>query len=382
VFGSVFTFLYSIRFLMLFFGEKPEDLHAHRPPWAMLAPPLLLAVVALVIGLGGVTGTLGFHLGPLEEFVAAVTASSAGPDFHGFSYKFPTKVTPYVAMSAITIAVGAAAYPFYDRLHRGVRRLRAVPVTSPNWYYDSALDGVNALSVRTATVVHNGVLRRYAYTSLAAVSALALGGYVAAGAALPGFTGFAVGIPLGLVLVVAVLGAVAVLAANSHVAGVLTLSILGFMVAVFFVLADAPDLALTQLVIETLVLILFLLVLDRLPSWYGSMKRREAAADVLLAGTVGVTVFFTVLLSTAATPDDGIAQFFVETAPVPEEHGTWIVDAGGGGNIVNVILVDFRAFDTLGEISVVAMAALAVLTLVGMRGRGERGSGDDGGERA
>ncbi|WP_255196758.1 hydrogen gas-evolving membrane-bound hydrogenase subunit E [Halorarius litoreus] len=378
VFGSVFTFLYSIRFLMLFFGEKPEELHAHRPPWAMLAPPLLLAGIALVVGLGGVTGTLGFHLTPVEEFVAAVTASSAVGEFHGFSYKFPTELTPYVVMSAITIVVGAVAYPFYDRLHRGVRRLRAVPVTSPNWYYDSGLAAANRLSPTVAGVVHNGVLRRYAYTVLAAVSALALGGYVAADAALPGFTGFGATLPIALVLLVAVLGAVAVLAANSHVAGVLTLSILGFMVALFFVLADAPDLALTQLVIETLVLIIFLLVLDRIPSWYGELRNREVVADVLLSGTVGVTVFFTVLLATAAKPDDGIAQFFVETAPVPEEHGMWILDAGGGGNIVNVILVDFRAFDTLGEISVVAMAALSVLTLIGMRGRGERGDGNGG----
>ncbi|WP_255150486.1 hydrogen gas-evolving membrane-bound hydrogenase subunit E [Halorarius halobius] len=382
VFGSVFTFLYSIRFLMLFFGEKPDDLHAHRPPWPMLAPPLLLAGIAAVIGLGGVTGTLGFHLTPLEEFVAAVTASSAGPEFHGFSYKFPTSLSPYVLMSVVTIVVGAAAYPFYDRLHRGIRRARAVPVTSPNWYYNTAVTGANSLSVRTARVVHSGVLRRYAYPVLASVCALALGGYLAAGATLPGFTGFTASMPVALVLLTAVLGAVAVAVAGSHIAGVLTLSILGFMVAVFYVLAAAPDLALTQLVIETLVLVIFLLVLDRLPSWYGELKRRQVAADVVLSATVGVTVFVTVLLSTAASPDDGIAQFFIETAPVPEEHGRWILDAGGGGNIVNVILVDFRAFDTLGEITVVAMAALSVLTLIGMRQRGERGPGDDGGERA
>ena len=68
------------------------------------------------------------------------------------------------------------------------------------------------------------------------------------------------------------------------------------------------------------------------------------------------------LVATAPSPDT-IASFFVETAPLPE--------GGGGGNIVNVILVDFRAFDTMGEISVVAMAALSVFTLIAMRGRGE-----------
>jgi multicomponent Na+:H+ antiporter subunit A len=143
------------------------------------------------------------------------------------------------------------------------------------------------------------------------------------------------------------------------------------MVAIFFILADAPDLALTQLVIETLVLVLFLLVLDKLPAFYGEESRLKTASDVAIASLVGVTVFVTVLLSTAATPEDAIARYFVERAGLPETHGQFLLDWGGGGNIVNVILVDFRAFDTLGEISVVAMAALSVLTIVAMRERGE-----------
>jgi multicomponent Na+:H+ antiporter subunit A len=168
-------------------------------------------------------------------------------------------------------------------------------------------------------------------------------------------------LPTLLVLAVAVLGAIAVGRAPSHVAGVLTLSILGFMVAIFFVLSSAPDLALTQLVVETLVLVIFLLVLDRLPAYYGEARASRAIRDAAVAIVVGATVTLTVLLATAATPDDGIASYFVENA-IPQ---------GGGGNVVNVILVDFRAFDTLGEISVVGMAALSVLTLIAMRGRGE-----------
>jgi len=111
-------------------------------------------------------------------------------------------------------------------------------------------------------------------------------------------------------------------------------------------------------------------VLDRLPAYYGELKRREAVQDVLVAGTVGVSVFVTVLLATSASPDDPIYRYLLENAPVPKEHGSFFFDAGGGGNVVNVILVDFRAFDTLGEIAVVAMAALSVIVLVAMRGRG------------
>jgi multicomponent Na+:H+ antiporter subunit A len=180
-----------------------------------------------------------------------------------------------------------------------------------------------------------------------------------------------------IVLAVAVVGAAAVTGAPSHIAGVLTLSILGFMVAIFYILADAPDLALTQLVIETLVLLIFLLVLDKLPAFYGESERwtviRDGAASLVVGGTVAATV----LLSTARSPgvpsylDHSLKDFFIERAPPPAEHGSVMIDYGGGHNVVNVILVDFRAFDTLGEISVVAMAALSIVTLVAMRTRGE-----------
>jgi multicomponent Na+:H+ antiporter subunit A len=371
VFGSVFTFLYSIRFLMLFFGEKPSALgHVHRPPLAMLAPPALLAVIALVVGLVPQIA--------IDGIVQSAFESALPPGFeaHALELSLAKLVdpTPWLGMSLLTIAIGAVAYQGYGSLHRGVRRARSVPVWSPDWYYDTLTAGAERFGVTTDRYVHTGLLRTYAGALFIGVSALALGGYVATGAVLPALGGVDVAIPMVLVLFVAVVGAVAVVAAPSHVAGVLTLSILGFMVAVFYVLASAPDLALTQLVVETLVLVIFLLVLDKLPAYYGEIERRRAVTDLLVAGTVGTTVFITVMLATAARPDDPIFSYFVERAPVPAEHGPYFFDYGGGGNIVNVILVDFRAFDTLGEISVVALAALSVLTMVAMRGRGREGT--------
>jgi multicomponent Na+:H+ antiporter subunit A len=373
VFGSVFTFLYSIRFLMLFFGEKPDELgHVHAPPKTMLAPPALLAVIAGVIGIGGITSTFGFPIAPLDAFVGRVIESSipvAEQGTHGkFHYYIPTSPKPAVLMSVVTIVLGVVAYPFYNRLRDGIRRLRAIRPTSPDWHYDA---GTAALD--RSTVVRERVqtdrLRTYAIPLFLAISVPTLVAYVATGVSLPGFTlgGVSVTVPMVLVLLVAVVAAVAIEITPSHVAGVLTLSILGFMIAIFYILADAPDLALTQLLIETLLLVIFLLVLDRLPAWYGSIDRAVAARDALVAGAVGVTVFVTVLVSTAGTPEDDIAAYLTEFAGVPETHGPLLLDWGGGGNIVNVILVDFRAFDTMGEISVVAMAALAILTLLAMR---------------
>jgi multicomponent Na+:H+ antiporter subunit A len=366
VLGSVFTFLYSVRFLMLFFGHRPEELHVHRPPVAMVVPPVVLGVLVVAISVAP-----QFFV---DALVGDVFGSTTPGEAHSFSVYLPTELSPPVAMSAVTIALGLVTYPLYGRLHRGVRSALRGPVRA-NWWYDSSVEGLTAASKRLTPAVQTGLLRTYASVGLAAVVALTLGGYLATGVSLPAVSSLGVSVPVLLVLLVAVVGAVAVDVAPSHVAGVLTLSIVGFMVAIFYILADAPDLALTQLVIETLVLVIFLLVLDRLPAFYGEANRLRAARDAVLAAAVGVTVFVTVLVTTAASPNPGLREFLVERAGVPPEHGYGlgapVLDWGGGGNVVNVILVDFRAFDTLGEISVVAMAALAVLTLVRMRERGE-----------
>jgi multicomponent Na+:H+ antiporter subunit A len=371
VFGSVFTFLYSIKFASLFFGEEPDGLgHVHKPPLAMLAPPAFLGVVVLAISASATLG-LGPET-PINEFVGHVYASVVPGEAHGFSIAFPTKLTPYVMMSIATIALGTVAWPFYDRLHRGINALLSGPVRA-NWWYDNATDGLTTVSERGTGFFRPGLLRTYIVWSVAAVVVLTLGGYLATGVGLPAITGLnEYMVPrVIMVLLVAVVGAFAVARAPSHIAGVLTLSIVGFMVAIFYILADAPDLALTQLVVETLVLALFLLVLDQLPSFYGEAKRAVAVRDGVLSVAVGATVFLTVLVTTAASPAPILKNYLVQNAGVPAEHGPIFTDAGGGNNIVNVILVDFRAMDTLGEISVVAMAALAVLTLVRMRDRGE-----------
>ncbi|WP_244605355.1 hydrogen gas-evolving membrane-bound hydrogenase subunit E [Halorhabdus rudnickae] len=370
VFGSVFTFLYSIRFLSLFFGDRPDALdHVHSPPVTMLAPPVVLAVLAGVIGLGGVTSTMGIHFEPLTSFVDRIAEGVGAAEPH-FGYHLPTALTPAAAMSALTIGAGALAYPYYGRLATVLDRLASMRPLSPNWYYDGAIEWLDRTRI-VAGRVQTGQLRTYAIWLLTAVAGLALAGYAGAGVVLPTVSSLAAEPAMAIVLGVAIVAALAVTRAPSHVAGVLTLSILGFMVAIFYILASAPDLALTQLVVETLVLVLFLLVLDRLPAFYGELDRLQALRDGVVSAVVGVTVFLTVLVTTAATPGKPIYEYFIERAGVPAEHGQTLFDFGGGGNVVNVILVDFRAFDTMGEISVIAMAALSVITLIAMRKRGE-----------
>jgi multicomponent Na+:H+ antiporter subunit A len=356
VVASVFTVLYSLRFLSIFVGDKPRALGAvHRPSVALVAPPAVLAVLAGAIGIRPQMAVDAVVQGAFDA-----TAVSAR-DVH---VGLPTHLSPPVVMSVITIVAGVAAYPFYDRIRRWIDLTNDLRVTPrPGWLYDAWLSWTEAASAWMGGVVQNGLLRTYAAWAVAAASSLTLLGYVAASAPLPVIDGSGVTLPMALVLVVAIVAAVAVTIAPSHVAGVLTLSILGFMVAIFYILASAPDLALTQLVVETLVLLIFLLVLEELPAFYVDARRFVLARDALLSVFVGATAFVTVLVAGRdgdAAPTD-LARYYAENA-VPE---------GGGTNIVNVILVDFRGFDTLGEIFVVSIAAISVLVLITMRRRGE-----------
>ena len=263
-------------------------------------------------------------------------------------------------MSLLSLAGGALLYPRWRLVRAGVDGLLArAPVLSPDRWYDRLVFGANRASVAGHAALWVDRLRTYASWTLGGVVTLGALGYAAASVAIT-LSAPHLRFTLVVVLLVAVLGALAAVRAPSHVAGIVALSAVGFAVTVFFVLAHAPDVALTQVVVETVSFVVFVAVLDHLPSFYGRISRSRAARDGALALCVGGLVTLTTLLVTSAHPDT-IAAYFVENA----------VEAAGGHNLVNVILVDFRGFDTMAEVVVIALAAVTVLTLVVMRERGE-----------
>ena len=355
--ASVFTVLYSLRFLWLFLGDRPDGLGAvHRPPVALVVPPALLAGAAVVATvLPERTIDLLVQDGALATATAGETVSAHA--------ELPLKLSGPVAMSLLAVGLGVALFPAYDRVvavvDRGYRLSSAV---HPTALYRGLLAGVDRGSDGIRRWLHTGLIRSYVWWALAGTCAITLAGYAATDAT-PAIAGLGVPTAMVLVLGVAVVAALSVTATDTHVTGVLTLSILGFMVAIFYILASGPDLALTQLVVETLVLLIFLLVIEELPAFYGELDVSVAARHAALSLVVGATAFLSVLL--VAPPGggslSGTAKEYVERAP----------KEGGGTNVVNVILTDFRAFDTLGEAIVIAMAAMSVLVLLAMRGRGE-----------
>jgi multicomponent Na+:H+ antiporter subunit A len=356
VLASVFTVLYSLRFLAAFFGNRPADLGAvHRPPVAMWGPAAVLAAGVLAV-------TLAPNLA--VDAVVGSALSATAPEVHEFHVSLPTHLKPPVAMSAVALVGGAAAYPWVDRIGDGVTAATgASAAVRPTAWYERGVAGAETGGARAGDWVHNGLLRTYVAWAVGAASALAALGY-AATVGTPAID-VALGVPtaVALVLAVALVAGTALPTGISHVAGVLTLSILGFMIAIFYILASAPDLALTQLVVETLLLVVFLLVLEKLPAFYGEARRRVVARDSVLSLVVGATAAATVLLAGREPTADptALARYYTTEA----------VPAGGGSNVVNVILVDFRAMDTLGEVIVVAVAAIGVVVLMTMRSRGE-----------
>jgi multicomponent Na+:H+ antiporter subunit A len=276
----------------------------------------------------------------------------------------PTHLSGPVAMSAVAILAGVAGFPklgtirgVCESLHRSSRPVH------PTVVYDWTLRATDRLSTRAGAAIHSGRLRTYVWWLLLSACSLMLLGFVRATVGLPTPTVGEVSLPMVFVLSVAVIAAIAVALTDTQVTGVLTLGILGYMVAIFYILVSGPDLALTQLVVESLTLLIFLLVLEQMPSFYGELDAGVLARDALLSAFVGGAAFVAVLVATE-TAGEGLtetAAFYVDNA-VPE---------GGGTNIVNVILTDFRAFDTLGESIVIVIAALSVFVLLAMRTRGE-----------
>lgn len=343
VVGSVMTFAYSFRFLTVFFGryraERPE---VHEAPFPFWAPVLPLAAAVVLFGLV-----------PFGDTVASYFTDLAAPAFgyethaltlwHGFNVA--------LALSVLTWFFGAALFvlrePFQAMQHR------LTPGWNGNTVYYAILRGTMGLAQWT--------MRRTQWSTFAGHLRLILLPMVAVGLYL-GIVGWPESlvpptVPDYLVGLLLVFGAIGVIFATTRPTLLIMLSLAGFGTTLAFVLLRAPDLALTQLLIEVVTVILFLSVFRYLPrlSRY-ARPRRLVALDGLISLGVAATVFG--LLIAVQTPiGPRLADFFLENSK----------ELGGGYNVVNVILVDFRGYDTMGEITVLAVVALAVFALLRLR---------------
>ncbi|MBE0474189.1 monovalent cation/H+ antiporter subunit A [Rhodoferax sp.] len=348
--AGVFAVAYSLRFIHdVFFNGEPVNLpkKPHEPVRWMKVPVEILVVLVLLVGI--------FPAQTVEPLLAvAAGAVLQGPlpehnlaIWHGFN--------PALWMSLIALAGGTVLYlarrPLFALHDQLDKRLQGRLI------FDALMDGLFGTAERVTRWLDTGSLQRQ--LALFVLSALVLGGAGLALVAAP-LTGTrpllgvdGVSLMAGLVLLLATLAATA-LHRHRLTALVLTGAV-GLIVALVFVKFSAPDLALTQLSVEVVTVILLLLALYFLPATTpreSSTARRWRDVWLALLAGGGATALSWAVLTRS---NDSIADFFLENS----------VSGGGGSNVVNVILVDFRGFDTFGEITVLAIAALGIFALLG-----------------
>jgi len=346
--AGAFAVAYSLRFIHdVFFNGEPVDLPRtpHEPPRWMKLPVEILVVICLAVGI-----LPAWTFGPLLATAAAATLQGELPEY---SLAIWHGINPALIMSLVALAGGVTIYvlrlPLFGWHDRTLGRLDAR--TLYRWLEHRLLRGAEWL---------DGLLHRAALQRMVAV--LVLGAGVLALLGLWGLGPITGDRPLTPLDPVSLLAAAALIAAalgtallhRQRLTALLLLSVVGLIVALTFVKFSAPDLALTQLSVEVVTIVLLLLALYFLPSHTpveSSHPRR--ARDLVLAVAAGLgTAALTWAVLTR--PYQTIAGYFVDNS----------VPGGGGTNVVNVILVDFRGFDTLGEITVLAIAAIGIFALL------------------
>ena len=345
--AGIFTVAYSTRFVHdVFFGPAPQGLPKtpHEPPRWMKVPVEILVGLCLLVGL-----TPALTVDPLLRAAAGAVLQGPLPEFslalwHGFNLP--------VLMSVVALVGGAAVY-FTRRYHFDLHGYRQRPTDGRRISENAVSRAVRGARWLVERVANQSLQR---YVLLLVLAALVLGVAGARGLTL---TGAATLTPAdGLaVLVTAALVMAALAATMLHARRLLALvlvGVVGLAVSLAFVRLSAPDLALTQLLVEIVTVLLLLLAMYFMPAESpAEPSRARLARDALVAVTIGGAVAG-LAWALLTRPFDTIAWYYLENAK----------PGGGGYNVVNVILVDFRGFDTLGEITVLGIAAVGILALL------------------
>ncbi len=322
----------------------------HEAPWPMWVGPLALAVLGTVLGLR--PGLAEALVGP---GVAAVL-----PGGEAYELKLWHGVNVPLILSIATFAIGGAIYALRRPLAAALVRAGAASPLDFDRGWDRLLDGFKVFAAGLTRIVQPGRLRAYLrFTFLTLLGVLAVTLALRTGLPAPPDLPALSWRELAVLALIAG-GTGLVVTTDSRVAAVAGLGVVGIGVAIVFIVYGAPDVAITQLLVETLVVVLVAVALLRLPFLYRDGRVLHRPWDAALAAGIGLATTAALLLVVEAPPDRRVTDFY-EVAAVPEAYGR---------NIVNVILVDFRALDTLGEIAVVLVAALGALVLLrGVAGR-------------
>ncbi|MDV2683043.1 Na+/H+ antiporter subunit A [Alkalihalophilus lindianensis] len=359
--ASVFTFLYClIMFFKTFTGKfKPEnyDVKVHEAPIGLLISPVILG--SLVIVFGFFPNILAYTI--IQPAMQAILPTLLGPGevfdvdiymWHGFN--------PELFMTMGVVALGIILFLLMKNWAKTAFYLKERDPL--NWFYDNALSGVITGSQAVTRIQMTGLLRDYfAYMTVFMILLLTY--------TMIRYDAFAIDTTnvseiapyIWVLTIVFIAATISIPFINKRITAVVVVGVIGFLLALLFVVFRAPDLALTQLLVETVTVLLLMLAFYHLPELRKEeFKPRFNIVNLVISIGVGFLVTAIALSSLALGNEAGIepiSQFFVENSK----------ELAGGYNMVNVILVDFRGLDTLLEVLVLGIAALGVIALIKLR---------------
>ena len=348
-FGSLFSAAYCFRLIgHTFFGPVRDDYPTkpHDPPAGLWLPPAFLVVLVVAIGVAPFLA---------EPFVKLVTASVLrdAAEMPKADFEIWVGLVPALYMSVVAVVGGLIMVALFNP---ALRAWDAAPRPEAKVIFEGIVEAAASLARNLILPLHNGAFSRYA--AIGSVAIIGAGFYAwSTGTVGPATREMQAADPVAIagwgMLVAATCGLV--LLHRNRLLSLILIGIAGLMVSVGFVFFSAPDLAMTQFTVEVVTIILLLLALNFLPKTTpveSSVLRRVRDGAVAVAGgiaTFGLSYHF-LLRDAVATP-------------ISEFHLINSYKGGGGKNVVNVILVDFRGFDTYGEIIVLGIAALLIYAL-------------------
>ncbi|SEF83244.1 monovalent cation/H+ antiporter subunit A [Nitrosomonas ureae] len=347
--AGIFAVAYSLRFIhTVFFNGEPVDLPKtpHEPPRWMKVPVEILVALCLLVGM-----LPALTVEPILAVAAAGVLQDSVPEhdlaiWHGFN--------PALWMSVIALCGGILIYlvrrplsAWYEKIGDRLE-FRAL--------YNYMLDQLFKIARYITHLLNAHSLQQMLFVFMLFILALGVTGFIDNASALTGDRARlpidGVSILVTLILIIAAIGVVVL--HRQRLVALILMGVVGLGVSLVFIKFSAPDLALTQLSVEVVTIVLMLLALYFLPQFSPQESGnhiRSRDALVATAAGLGVSLLVWAILT---RPYHSIADYFLNNS----------VPGGGGTNVVNVILVDFRGYDTLGEITVLALAGLGVYAML------------------
>lgn len=328
---------------------------AHEVSPLLWMPPMVLALLGLVLGI--LPGLVDANLfAPAASAILAERTEIELTLWHGLG--------PVLYLSVATVAAGALLFAGRRWAGAITDRLEPLGRIGPERGYDGALLALNTIAKSSTRVLQNGFLRYYLMTIL--ITMIGLVGFTQitrGGFIWPNDWSEIYVFELALAASILV-ASVAAVTSSSRLGSVAALGIIGYSMAMIFIIYGSPDLAMAQFLVETLTVILFVLVFYHLPQFATFTETRHRLRDAAIALTSGGVVTALVLVATNRQFHPPISSFFTDQA----------IEGGHSRNVVNIVLTDFRALDSLGEITVLALAGIGVYALLKLRPAGQPSS--------